>query len=211
MMRRTVLLVLLAMSLILSRCGLGGPKTVVAITNKITSLPAGQTYPFNIDLQHDQMKGFTLVLTGQGTLVETGPTATYLAPPVPPSPNSVTVTVNAANGSGVSDSNTFTITAAAGPVVSISPTTFTVTAGGPPFTLNVSVTRDDPTDMLVGGASGSPACYGGVCGSFGPFSGIGGSGAYTVQCSPPSSVTMAHNRRLRPLPAYPTPPSERRL
>jgi hypothetical protein len=122
--------------------------------------------------------------------VPTGPSATYLAPPVPPSPNSVTVTVNAANGSGVSDSDTFMISAAAGPVVSISPTTFMVTAGGSPVPLNISVTGDNPTDFLTSGVSSSPACYG-VCGSFGSFGGSSGSGAYTVQYSPPSSVTMA--------------------
>src|SRR5215469_18964118 len=85
--------VLLALSSSLSGCGIfGGPNTIVAITNKITSLPAGQTYEFNIDTQHDQQKGFTLALTGQGTLLQTGQgLATYLAPPALPSPNSVTV------------------------------------------------------------------------------------------------------------------------
>ena len=54
--------------------------------------------------------------------------------------------------------------------------------------LNISVTQDDPSDILTGGVSGSPACNG-VCGSLGPFSGTAGGGAYTVQYMPPASVT----------------------
>ena len=166
----------------------GAPDTTVAITNKISTLGAGQSYQFTIDIAHDQGAGFTPSLSGQGTLVQNGPYAVYIAPSAPPSPNSVTVTITAANGSGVSDSDTFSITAASGPVVSISPGAFAAMAGGPPVALNISVTQDDPMDTLSGGTSGSPACYG-VCGSFGPFSGTPGGGAYTVQYFPPSAVT----------------------
>ena len=121
MLRLRIVVALLLASLTLSGCG-GGKTTIVQITNKITSLPAGQTYQFTANVQHDQKAGVTLSLSGAGTLVLTGSTATYLAPPAPPTPNSVTVTVTAANGSGVSDSDTFSITPATGPVVSISPT-----------------------------------------------------------------------------------------
>jgi len=192
MVRRIVLLVLvLAVSLGLPGCGFfGGKTTIVQITNKITSLPAGQVYQFTANVQHDQKKGVTLSLSGAGTLVLTGSTATYIAPPAPPTPNSVTVTVTAANGSGVSDSDTFTITPAAGPVVSIVPTTFTVTAGGTPFTLTVSVTQDNATDTLTGGVSGGTGC-GGTCGSFGSFIGTPGGGTYQVQFTPPASVTTS--------------------
>src|SRR5208337_2048182 len=122
MLRFRSALALLLASLTISGCGIGGKSTIVQITNKITSLPAGQTYQFTANVQHDQKTGVTLSLSGAGTLVLTGSTATYLAPPAPPTPNSVTVTVTAANGSGVSDSDTFSITPATGPVVSISPT-----------------------------------------------------------------------------------------
>lgn len=190
---RVVPAVLLA-GLSLAGCsilGLGSKKTIVMITNKITSLPAGQTYQFTANVQHDQGKGVTLSLTGAGTLVRTGPTGTYLAPPAPPNPNSVTVTVTAANGSGVSDSDTFTITPAAGPVVSITQATLTVTAGGAGVTLNIAVTSDDPSDTLTAGISGSSICNGGVCGTFGVVTGTPGSGTYTVQYFPASSVTMS--------------------
>lgn len=194
MFRLTSFLVLLFSTLTVPGCGVlgGGKTTIVQITNKITSLPAGQTYQFTANVQHDQQMGVTLSLSGAGTLVLTGATATYLAPPAPPTPNSVTVTVTAANGSGVSDSDTFTITPAAGPVVSISQTTPTVTAGGAALTLNIAVTMDDPSDMLTVGISGSSACGdGGLCGTFGTITGTAGSGAYTVQYFPPSSVTAS--------------------
>jgi hypothetical protein len=196
MWRRNILLVLLvALSSVLTACGggilgslVGAPKTTLTITNKITSLPAGQTYQFNIDEQHDQNTGFTLKLTGLGTLLQNGFAATYIAPASPPSPNTVTVTVTAANGSGVSDSDSFTIAAATSPVVSISPSTFTVTGGGSPVTLTVAVSQDSPSDQLTGGVSGSPDC-GGPCGSLGSFNGTPGGGSYTVLFAPPNSVT----------------------
>lgn len=166
----------------------GAPKTRIAITNKISNLPAGQSYQFNITEEHDQGAGFTTNLTGQGTFVETGFTATYVAPSVPPSPNSVTVKVTAANGTGVSDSDTFTITGASGPVVSISPVTFDAQAGGAAVSLSISVTMDQPIDFLMVGSSGSPAC-GGPCGTFGPIMGTLGGGSYTVQYFPPASVS----------------------
>jgi hypothetical protein len=192
--RNVLSLILLAISLSLTGCQgivgslVGAPKTTLTITNKITTLPAGQSYQFSIDEQHDQGTGFTLKLTGAGTLLQNGPGATYLAPSSPPSPNSVTVTVTAANGSGVSDSDTFTIAAAAGPVVSITPVTFTVTGGGSPVTLSITVTQDSASDKLSGGVSGSPDC-GGACGSLGTFTGTPGGGTYTVSFFPPNSVT----------------------
>jgi len=200
MLRRTGLpVLLLAVSLAFPGCGLfGGKTTIVQITNKITSLPAGQVYQFTANVQHDQKMGVTVSLSGAGTLLLTGPTATYIAPPAPPNPNSVTVTVTAANGSGVSDSDTFTITPAAGPVVSIAPTTFTVTAGGTPFTLTVSVIGDDPTDTLTAGVSSGGGC-GGACGSFGSFTGTVGGGTYQVQYTPPASVTTSTQQEVQVL------------
>jgi len=194
MLRLRNCLALLLAILTVPGCGVlgGGKTTIVQITNKITSLPAGQTYQFTANVQHDQQMGVTLSLSGKGTLVLTGSTGTYLAPPAPPTPNSVTVTVTAANGSGVSDSDTFTITPAAGPVVSISPTTPTATAGGAAVTLNIAVTMDDPSDTLTVGISGSSICGdGGLCGTFGTVTGTAGGGAYTVQYFPPSSVTAS--------------------
>ena len=195
MRRCYVLLVLLiAASLVFTGCGaiaglVGAPQTVVSIANKITSLPAGQTYTFNVNFQHTQGAGVTVKLTGQGTLLQNGSSAFYIAPPSPPSPNSVTVTATAANGSNVSDSDTFTIAAAAGPVVSISPATLTVTGGGPPVTLNVTVTQDNPSDMLAGGTGNSPDCNNGPCGVLGPFSGAPGGGTYSVQFFPARSIS----------------------
>jgi len=198
--RAAILLVLLLSALVLSigllltlaGCGGGGKATIVQITDKITSLPAGQTYQFTANVEHDQKMGVTVSLTGAGTLVLLGTTATYLAPPAPPTPDSVTVTVTAANGSGVSDSDTFTITPAAGPVVSISPTQPTVSvSGGTPVTLNIAVTQDNPSDVLTADVSSSSICGNDSCGSFGVISGTAGSGVYTVQFYPPSSVTMS--------------------
>ena len=194
MLRLRRFLALLLATLTVPGCGVlgGGKTTIVQITNKITTLPAGQTYQFTANVQHTQKMGVTLSLSGAGTLVLTGSTATYLAPPAPPTPNSVTVTVTAANGSGVSDSDTFSITPAAGPVVSISQTTPTATAGGAAVTLNIAVTMDDPSDTLTVGISGSSACGdGGLCGTFGTITGTAGGGAYEVQYFPPSSVTAS--------------------
>jgi len=171
-------------------CG-SGKTTIVQITNKITSLPAGETYQFTANVQHDQQKGVTVSLTGAGTLVLNSDSATYLAPPAPPAQNSVTVTVTAANGSGVSDSDTFTITPATGPVVSITPVQPTATAGGAAATLSIAVTMDDPTDTLTPMVSGSPNCSDGACGTFGSITGTAGSGAYTVQYFPPGSVSAS--------------------
>ncbi len=178
MFRRVILFTSLAMLITIPGCSLLGSKTtVVMITNKISSLPAGQTYDFMANVEHDQQKGVTLSLTGQGTLVLNGTLGVYLAPPAPPNPNSVTVTVTAANGSGVSDSDTFTITPAAGPVVSITPTQPTVSASaGTPVTLTIAVTQDDPSDTLTPGVSASAICNGGICGSFGAISGTAGGG-----------------------------------
>jgi hypothetical protein len=193
--RYALLILVIAASAALAGCGAvaglvgGAPQTVVSIANKITSLPAGQAYTFNINYQHTQGAGVTVKLTGQGTLLQNGSSAFYIAPPSPPTPNSVTVTATAANGSGVSDSDTFTITAAAGPVVSISPATFSVTGGGSPVTLNISVTQDNPSDVLTGGAGTSPDCNNGPCGVFGPFNGAPGGGNYTVQFFPARSIS----------------------
>jgi hypothetical protein len=196
MPRIRVLLTLLLVSITLSGCGIfgGGKKTIVQITNKITSLPAGQFYQFMANVQHNQKSGVTVSLTGAGTLVldSENQSAYYIAPPAPPSPNSVTVTVTAGNGSGASDSDTFTITPAAGPVVSITPAAPTVSASsGTPVTLNIAVTMDSSSDTLTPSVTGSSACSGGVCGSFGEISGTPGSGVYTVEYSPPSSVTAS--------------------
>ncbi|HKS96787.1 MAG TPA: hypothetical protein VJV74_11750, partial [Terriglobia bacterium] len=199
-MRRSYVLLalLIAVSLALTGCGAiaglvgGAPQSVVTIANKITSLPAGQTYTFNVNFQHTQGAGVTVKLTGQGTLLQNGSSAFYIAPPSPPTPNTVTVTATAANGSNVSDSDTFTITPAAGPVVSISPGTFSATGGGAPVTLNVSVTQDNPSDVLAGGTgNSSPDCNNGPCGVLGPFIGTPGGGSYTVQFFPARSVTTS--------------------
>jgi hypothetical protein len=189
MFRLRIILTLLLASLTLPGCG-SGKSTIVQITNKITTLPAGQAYVFTADVQHDQKAGVTLSLSGAGTLVLTGDTATYVAPPAPPTPNSVTVTVTAANGSGASDSDSFTISAAAGPVVSITPATFTVSAGGAAVPLTIAVTDDDPTDVLTAFFPDS-SCSGGSCGAFGNITGTAGGGAYTVQYTPPGSVTAS--------------------
>lgn len=117
--------------------------------------------------------------------------ATYLAPPAVPSPNSVTVTVTAGGGS-VSDSDTFTITPAAGPVVSIMPTQPTVSfSAGTQVTLTIAVTEDDATDVLSPIISSSSDCGSDACGSFGTIAGTAGGGTYTVQFYPPSSVSAS--------------------
>lgn len=180
--------VLAILLVVLAGC-VSGKKTIVEITNKITSLPAGQTYVFTGDVQHAHGAGATVSMTGAGTLVLTGDTATYLAPPAPPSPNSVTVTLTVGS---VSDSDTFTITAAAGPVVSITPVQPTISvSAGEPVTLNIAVTDDDPSDVLMASIAGSSNCGGDSCGTFGDISGTAGSGVYTVQFYPPSSVTAS--------------------
>lgn len=179
------------LSMLIAGCG-SGKSTIVQITNKITSLPAGQTYQFTGYAQHGQKMGVTVTLTGAGTLVLSGDTGIYLAPPVPPTPNSVTVTVTAANGSGASDSCTFTITPAAGPVVSVSPTQPKISvSAGTPVTLNIAVTEDDPSDVLTPVVSSASACGNDICGSIGSISGTAGSGVYTVQFYPPTSVTSS--------------------
>jgi hypothetical protein len=189
MPRASFLPLLLFPALALSGCSiLSPPRTIVTITNKTTSVGAGQTYQFNYNIQHDQMKGVTTSLTGAGALV-TG-TGLYVAPPAPPSTNSITFTVTAANGSGVSDSDTFTIAPATGPVVSITPATFSVNAGGASQLLTIDVTEDSVGDTLTPGISGSGICPTG-CGSFGAISGNPGGGHYTVDFIPPASVTQA--------------------
>jgi hypothetical protein len=190
MQRRIVVLLLFSVFLVLPGCG-GGKQTIVQITNKITSLPAGQIYQFMANVEHNQHMGVTVTLTGAGTLVVDSATSSayYIAPASVPSPNSVTVTVTAGNGSGASDSDTFTITPAAGPVVSILPASFTVSAAGAPQTLTITVTEDAAGDTLTPSVNSSSACGGGTCGSFGSVT--GGSGTYTVQYSPPSSVSAS--------------------
>ncbi len=190
MLRLRIFLVLLLASLTISGCG-SGKTTIVQITNKVTSLPAGQTYQFDASVQHDQKMGVTLSLTGAGTLVLNNTTAMYLSPPAPPTPNSVTVTVTASNGSGASDSDTFSISPATGPVVSITPAAPTVTAGAAAVTLDIAATADDPSDTLAAEVTSSSLCDGGICGTFGPVTGTPGGGAYTVQYTPPSSVTAS--------------------
>jgi len=187
--------VVLSIGLLLTLAGCGGGKTtIVQITDKITSLPAGQTYQFTANVQHNQHAGVTVSLTGAGTLVldTQNQSAYYIAPPAPPNPNSVTVTVSAGNGSGVSDSDTFTITPAAGPVVSITPAAPTVSASsGTPVPLDIAVTMDSSGDILSASVTGSSVCSGGACGSFSEISGTAGSGTYSVEYIPPSSVTAS--------------------
>ncbi len=50
---------------------------------------------------------------------------------------------------------------------------------------------DDPTDMLTPEISGSSVCSDQLCGTFGSVEGTPGGGTYTVQYSPPSSVTAS--------------------
>jgi len=165
-----------------------GKSTIVQITNKITSLPAGQTYTFTASIEHAHQQAPTVSLTGAGTLVLSNDTGIYLAPPDVPTPNSVTVSV-AVNG--VSDSDTFTISPAGGPVVSISPTQPTVSvSAGAPVMLNIAVTEDDPSDVLTASVNSSSNC-GSDCGSFGAISGTPGSGVYTVQFAPPTSASAS--------------------
>lgn len=191
MLRLRCLLALFVAGSTLSGCG-GGKSTIVQITDKITSLPAGQTYVFTANVEHNQKSGVTLSLSGAGTLVLTGTTATYIAPPAPPNPNSVTVTVTAGNGSGASDSDTFSISAATGPVISITPATLSATQGGAAIALTITVTPaadDDSSDVLTPNVSSSSDCGGGVCGTFGSVT--GGNGTYAVEYTPPSSVTAS--------------------
>jgi hypothetical protein len=190
-------------TLVLLQCacgagGGGGSRTTITITNKITTLPAGRYYQFLIDEQHSHGAGFDLMLTGEGTLVSYGPGALYIAPPSVPASNSITVTATAANDPSASDSATFAITPAPGPVVSLSPSTITVTAGGSSVMLNISVTDDDSSDVLMVGVSGSPDC-GGACGSFGAIHGAPGGGSYTVEYFPPAAVTEATEQQIQVL------------
>jgi hypothetical protein len=172
---------------LLTLASCGGKSTIVQITNKITSLPAGQTYTFTANIEHNHQQGVTVSLTGPGTLVVTNDTGIYLAPPAPPTPNSVTVTVTAGGGSA-SDSDTFTITPAAGPVVSISPTQPAVSvSAGTPVMLNITVSEDDPSDVLSASVSSSSNC-GNDCGSFSTFGGAPGSGLYSLAFYPPTSM-----------------------
>jgi hypothetical protein len=165
-----------------------GKSTIVQITNKITSLPAGQTYTFTANIEHAHQQAPTVSLTGAGTLVLSNDTGIYLAPPAVPTPNSVTVSVTV---NGVSDSDTFAITAAAGPVVSISPTQPTVSvSAGTPVTLNIAVTDDDPSDVLTANVSSSSNC-GSDCGSFSTFGGTPGSGLYSLAFYPPTSMSAS--------------------
>lgn len=181
--------VLVVLLVVVAGCGSKG--TSVHITNKITSLPAGQTYVFTVNVQNDPKAGITPSLTGAGTLVLNGETAIYVALPVPPNPNSVTVKLTAANGSGASDSDTFTITPAAGSVVSISPAQSSVSvSAGTPVILNIAVIQDQPIEVLTASISSSSSC-GSDCGSLSAISGTPGSGIYTVQFSPPSSTSAS--------------------
>jgi hypothetical protein len=178
-------------ALVLWACGGaggGGHQETVRITNKIKTLPAGQSYTFFVDEAHSHGAGFTVTLDGEGTLTQDGMSADYIAPPRIPASNSITVTVIASNNATVRDSDTFSITAAAGPVVSVSPASFTTSGNGDSVLLNVAVTEDDPSDVLSIGVSGSPVC-GGACGSFGAIQGTAGGGAYTVEYFPPADVT----------------------
>jgi hypothetical protein len=167
---------------------LTGGEATVQITNKIPSLPAGRTYVFNVTQHPDSTAPLKVALLGEGTAVASGQTVIYIAPPAPPIPNTVTLTVTAANGAGLSDFDTFSIGAPAGPVVAIAPQTFYLTAGGGPFTLTVTVTQDSAADVLTAMAESSADCSG-SCGSFSAFIGDPGSGAYTVDYTPPATVT----------------------
>lgn len=182
--------IILCIGLSLSLVGCGsGKSTIVQITNKITSLPAGQTYAFTASIEHAHQQQVTVSVVGAGTLVVSNDTGIYLAPPAVPTPNSVTVSVTV---NGVSDSDTFTITPATGPVVSISPTKPTVSvSAGTPVTLIIAVTQDDASDVLTPSVSGSLNCGSDTCGSFGAITGTVGGGAYSVQFYPPSSVTAS--------------------
>ncbi len=192
-------LIYLGATLIACSFGGGGGKTTLAFNTKISTLGAGQSYQFSINIQHDQHQGASWSLSpstsqGGGTLVYTSPQpyvqAVYMAPPVPPSGGKVTITVTAANGSGVSDSDTFTITPAPGPVVTVTPVSFSATGGGARVTLNISVTNDAPDDSLSG-------AVGSGMGSFGPFVGTPGGGSYTVQYIPPVSVSQTTQQQVQ--------------
>jgi hypothetical protein len=188
-LRRLLSVLLPVVVTVLSGCSALAPKTTVSVGNQVQTIPAGATYEFNIDAQHDQNSTLAVSLNGPGVLLVTpGFTATYIAPPTVPTPNSVTATFTAGSASA---SDTFTITPAPGPVVSIAPASFSATAGGAPVTLSISVTQDDPSDVLNangagGGTVGSPACGG--C-TFGPVTGTAGGGNYTVQFVPPGAGT----------------------
>lgn len=169
----------------------GSPQAANIISNKISSLPVGQSYEFNLAGEPDQE--FEVRLAGQGTIVLSGQTATYIAPPEVPSPASVTVTVTRVNPKGASDLDTFTIIPASGPVVSISPAAFSVESQLEiPVTLHIAVTQDSAADLLT---IGMPNCTE-ACGSFGPISGTPGGGAYTVEYHPPIGAPQVPEQQI---------------
>lgn len=193
---RTLCFVMGPMLLIVSGCNVdpdngGSAQPIIAISNKISSLPAGASYEFNLVEGRDQE--FEVRVEGQGTIVSSGLTATYIAPPEVPSPASVTVFVTPINPKGVSDSDTFTITRASGPVVSISPAAFSVYSQLEiPVTLHIAVTQDSAADLLT---IGMPNCTE-ACGSFGAISGTPGSGAYTVEYHPPIGAPQVPEQQI---------------
>src|SRR5262245_66028266 len=125
MLRRAVLAVFAAALLVSSGCQSEDDDnptgTAIAITNKIASIPAGQVHSFSVVVQNDGGSGYVTTLSGAGAIVETSGGPKYFAPAAQPSPNTVTIRVTAANGSGVYDTNTFTIDPPPGPVVSLTP------------------------------------------------------------------------------------------
>jgi len=199
-MRITIASLFCVLLVVVVGCG-GGKNTVVTITNKISTLGAGEFYLFAGNFQHDQKKGITFSITapanGGGTLVQYESSAGYIAPATPPSSSNgqVTLTATANNGSGASDSDTFTITPATGPFVTITPVNFTVSGGDGPTELAITVLNDTcttPGGCLAGTVSSDPGCGTSgssvPCGSLGAISGVPGSGHYTVEYTPPSDV-----------------------
>ncbi len=179
-------------------CGVveGSPPTTLALRSKISTLPAGGDQYFELDAQHTAGSGISWTISPDtahgGGLLALPPaqpfvTAHYIAPPTPPkNDQGVVVPVTlAVECNGISDTDTITITPAAGPVLTITPASFSASPGAP-VELSIAVTHDDPSNTLSSFVNDND-------GFLGPFSGVPGSGAYTVQYFPAPVATEVHS------------------
>jgi hypothetical protein len=162
------------------------PAILVTVSPASATISANGTQTFTANVQNTGTPTVTWSLTGAGCAGPGNPcgtinatTGAYVAPAIPPSPNSITV--QAASTVDPSKIGTATVTIATVITVSVSPSSATVVAGNTQlFTATVNGTSNTAVIWTVTGAG----CSGAACGT------VSATGLYTAPLIPPSPASV---------------------
>src|SRR5579885_1923491 len=196
---RAASLFLLAFACILAGCGGGSSSSssggsqptisTITVSPASPSIAVGATQQFTAtakDSSGNTISGVTFSWSSTNTSV-----ATINSSGLATATLAGTTQITAAVGNVASAPDTLTVT----PASSVS-SIFTgvpgpmIFAGGNQETVTITVSNDQPSDVLslTASSNGTP-CTPALCGTFGAIAGTAGSGSYTLPYTPPASLT----------------------